>query len=115
MIPAEFRPLSLKNHVRRAVIALMDKKIGLANMIRYALVGLGFVLMKHEKELPMVLDTLRYRRESKAWQKKYDALAPKDGDVAPDFELLDVNGENLVHLSDFQGKKPVALIFGSYT
>ncbi len=62
-----------------------------------------------------MLDTLRYRKASKAWQKRYDALAPKAGDVAPDFELHDVNGENPVRLSGFQGQKPVALIFGSYT
>ena len=63
----------------------------------------------------MVLDSIRYRKEHKAWQKRFDALAPKAGDVAPDFELRDVNGENSVRLSDFQGQKPVALIFGSYT
>ncbi len=62
-----------------------------------------------------MLDTLRYRSKSKAWQKRYDALAPKAGDVAPDFELHDVNGENPVRLSGFQGQKPVALIFCSYT
>ncbi len=62
-----------------------------------------------------MLDTLRYRKKSKAWQKRYDALAPKAGDASTDFELHDVNGENPVRLSDFQGQKPVALIFGSYT
>lgn len=62
-----------------------------------------------------MLDSLRYRRESKAWQKRYDALVPKAGDIAPDFELRDVNGENSVRLSDFQSRKPVVLIFGSFT
>ncbi len=57
----------------------------------------------------------QYRKEHKAWQKKFDATAPKVGDIAPDFELRDVNGDNPVHLSDFRGQKPVALIFGSYT
>jgi peroxiredoxin len=50
-----------------------------------------------------------------AWQKKFDALAPKVGDLAPDFELRDIKGENTIRLSDFQGKKPVVLVFGSYT
>ncbi len=54
-------------------------------------------------------------KEHMARQKQLDALAPKVGDVAPDFELHDVNGKNPLRLSDFQGKKPVALIFGSYT
>ncbi len=62
-----------------------------------------------------MLVTLRHRRQRKDWQERYDALAPKAGDVATDFELSDVNGENPIRLADFQGKKPVALIFGSYT
>lgn len=62
-----------------------------------------------------MFDSVRYQREHRAWQKRFDALAPKVGDIAPDFELRDVNGENPVRLSDFQGRKPVALIFGSYT
>ncbi|OQY43072.1 MAG: hypothetical protein B6242_15475 [Anaerolineaceae bacterium 4572_78] len=56
-----------------------------------------------------------YYKEYKTWQKKYDPMAPKEGDEAPDFELHDINGENPIHLSDFRGKKPVALIFGSFT
>ena len=54
-------------------------------------------------------------REHKAWQKRHDELAPKAGDMAPDFELHDIEGQNPVRLSDFQGRKPVALIFGSFT
>ena len=59
--------------------------------------------------------TIKYRRQHKNWQEKYDALAPKVGDIAPDFELYDVNGNNPFHLSNYIGKKPIALIFGSYT
>lgn len=45
-------------------------------------------------------------KSQRAWQRRYyEPLAPKVGDVAPDFELRDVNGENAVHLSDFRGKK----------
>ena len=62
-----------------------------------------------------MIDIARYRKEHRDWQKKYDALAPKVGDAAPDFELYDVNGQNSVRLSDFQGQKPVVLIFGSHT
>jgi peroxiredoxin len=57
----------------------------------------------------------RYIKESHTWQAKYDATAPKVGDIAPDFTLYDVEGANPVRLSDFQGKKPVALVFGSFT
>jgi peroxiredoxin len=59
--------------------------------------------------------TVDKRKEYKIWQEKYDTLAPKISDPAPDFELSDVDGENLVRLSDYRGKKPVALIFGSHT
>lgn len=58
---------------------------------------------------------LQYRKEYKAWQKQFDAGAPKPEDVAPDFELRDVKGENPVRLSDFRGWRPVALVFGSFT
>ncbi len=62
-----------------------------------------------------MLNSIRYRREHRAWQERFDAGAPKTGDIAPDFELNDVTGENSIRLSDFQGRKPVALIFGSFT
>ena len=62
-----------------------------------------------------MVDMVRRRRHFQAWQKKYDAKAPKVGDGAPDLELRDAKGENPVRLSDFQGGKPVALQFGSYT
>jgi peroxiredoxin len=59
--------------------------------------------------------TKKYRDEAVAWQKKFDAKAPRVGDSAPDFTLYDIEGKNSITLSDFQGKKPVALIFGSFT
>lgn len=41
---------------------------------------------------------------------------PKAGDPAPDFELpLVANPKKTLRLSSYRGKKPVALIFGSYT
>ena len=57
----------------------------------------------------------KWRKKAKEWQERFDALAPKSGDVAPDFELRDTRGENPVRLSDLRGQKPVALIFGSFT
>lgn len=62
-----------------------------------------------------MFNTLAHRMEYHTWQKKYNPLAPNVGDGAPDFKLRDVNGENPVRLSDFRGKTPVALIFGSFT
>ena len=39
----------------------------------------------------------------------------KVGDPAPDFNLKKVHGKGKVKLSSFKGKRPVVLIFGSYT
>ena len=62
-----------------------------------------------------MIKAMRARKAIKEWRKQYMPLAPKAGDIAPDFELYDVNGRNQIRLSEFRGKKPVALIFGSYT
>jgi len=37
------------------------------------------------------------------------------GDLAPDFELKRVKAGKSVRLSAFRGKRPVALLFGSFT
>ena len=37
------------------------------------------------------------------------------GDIAPDFHLKTKDGKREIALSEFKGKKPVVLIFGSYT
>ena len=54
-------------------------------------------------------------QDGNAWQKIFDPQAPKEGDPSPDFQLSDVKGENTIRLSQFSGKRPVALIFGSFT
>jgi len=48
-------------------------------------------------------------------QKVLEPNVPKVGEMAVNFTLTDSSGEHTVTLSDFQGKKPVALIFGSFT
>ena len=44
-----------------------------------------------------------------------DEAGPGVGDVAPDFDLKRLNSDRRVRLSEFRGRKPVALAFGSYT
>lgn len=61
------------------------------------------------------MSTLKTRKEANIWQKKYDLLAPKTGDLAPDFIVYDIDGNDPVRLSDYRDRKPVALIFGSFT
>lgn len=58
---------------------------------------------------------VQYRKKYVRLQKDLDRQAPKAGDLAPDFSLSDDTGKMNVRLSDFRGKKPVALVFGSYT
>ena len=59
--------------------------------------------------------TIKNLTDAMAWQDRYDPLAPKLGDLAPDFELRDVDGENPLRLSNLIGRKPIALVFGSFT
>ena len=56
-----------------------------------------------------------FRKRLMPVQKALNTNAPKIGDMAPDFTLYDVEGQNPFTLSDFRGKKPVALVFGSFT
>ena len=44
-----------------------------------------------------------------------DEMGPDVGEVPPDFNLKLMGSDKQVRLSSFEGNKPVALIFGSYT
>jgi hypothetical protein len=59
--------------------------------------------------------TFQSYQEATEWHEQYDPLAPKKGDLAPDFLLRDTNGENPVRLSELSAQRPVALVFGSFT
>ncbi len=73
------------------------------------------------RELPdevlkrMGLTRERWHQIQEAQQAR-EAAAPDAGAPAPDFELPRLGDRSqTVRLSDFKGKRPVALIFGSYT
>lgn len=61
------------------------------------------------------ISILKIRKKLMKRQKGLDQLAPKAGDMAPDFTLQNIAGTEITTLSDSRGQKPVALIFGSYT
>lgn len=61
------------------------------------------------------ISILKIRKKLMKRQKSFDQLAPRAGDMAPDFSLQNIAGTETITLSDFRGQKPVALIFGSYT
>lgn len=75
-------------------------------------------------ELPELTDEIlaRMNMTRERWERiraehrAREANAPNVGDPAPDF-ALPVLGEpeRAVRLSELRGKRPVALIFGSYT
>lgn len=68
-----------------------------------------------ELGIEVISNTQRWRTHELEWQHANDVKAPKVGELAPDFELQDPSGATTVRLSDFRGKRPVALVFGSYT
>jgi hypothetical protein len=54
-------------------------------------------------------------RASMAWHREHGPKAPQAGEIAPDFELGDAKGATTIRLSQHRGKRPVALVFGSFT
>lgn len=87
--------------------------------ITFAAVAAGFMLWEGEDNLVLganlLLHSMEWRNEELAWQLSLDPKSPKVGDLAPDFELQDPEGNVGVRLSNFRGERPVALVFGSYT
>ena len=87
--------------------------------ITFAAVASLFMLWESEDNLvlgaDLLLHSMEWRNEEVAWQRSLDPKSPKLGDLAPDFELQDPEGNVRVRLSDFRGNRPVALVFGSYT
>jgi hypothetical protein len=51
-----------------------------------------------------------------AWAQRPDREGKlRPGDPAPDFRLKKRGAAEFVELSSFRGKKPVAIVFGSFT
>ena len=57
----------------------------------------------------------RERQRDGGRERTRGAGGPDVGQEAPDFTLRTLGGEGTVKLSDLRGKKPVVLVFGSYT
>ena len=87
--------------------------------IAFAAIASLFMIWEGEDNLvlggDLLIHSMEWRGEEVAWQNSLDPKSPKVGDLAPDFELQDPEGNVRVRLSDFRGKRPVALVFGSYT
>jgi len=59
--------------------------------------------------------TFQSKDEAVAAMRAVAPRTPKAGDVAPDFTLASPDGATTVALSSFRGRRPVVLVFGSYT
>ena len=95
-----------------------------ARVVRALAVGAAaftaaFIVWEGEDNLTLggdlVVHGLTWRDEEVDWQRTKDPKSPKIGDLAPDFALQDPEGRVQFRLSDLRGKRPVALVFGSYT
>ncbi len=62
-----------------------------------------------------VTDLVSKRRQGGTRPDRQEAGGPDLEQKAPDFTLRRLDGDGTVKLSDFIGKKPVVLVFGSYT
>lgn len=84
--------------------------------VSLAVVTASFSVYEQKDGLAFSLDQLlkaqEYRTAEIAWQIQSDKSSPKEGDMAPDFELIDINGMPR-RLSDYLGEKPVFLFFGA--
>ena len=80
---------------------------GLALLLLFRLAGIGIGQAKQDSK------TGETNTPPARGERKSTTLRP--GDPAPNFTLPDVKKTKEVTLADFQGKKPVVLIFGSYT
>lgn len=83
---------------------------------RWSLPGMLLSMLRHgssnaPKDSPLTLQDVMASPEYR------DLMTAKvaAGDLAPDFELPQVDGEGNVRLSALLSERPVALVFGSYT
>lgn len=86
-------------------------------MRRKLLIGMALFLLggltlglQAEEEGPKKRNRGKRPARSSRWPDKL-----QQGQAAPDFTLKTLDGKSTVKLSSFQGQKPVALVFGSYT
>ncbi len=76
------------------------------------------------RTLAAIEEKLNHRAEAAVQRKTADALeqdqearseGPKVNESAPDFSLSEAGSNKTLRLSEFRGKSPVVLVFGSYT
>jgi len=80
---------------------------------------LAIVFVQYERVTPLgamkliANDVMHYRPLEQTWQDELDIQAPKIGQQATEFTLLNADGKATNKLSDFIGDKPVVLFIGA--
>lgn len=59
--------------------------------------------------------TVKSPRDGMGLIRARSTNCPRVGEMAPDFTLKTADGKRSVTLSSFRGKRPVVLVFGSFT
>ncbi len=65
--------------------------------------------------MSLLTTTIKHIQMERAWRNKHEPKAPQKGALAPDFQLFDSDGTTSFRLSNYRDKKPVALVFGSFS
>jgi len=73
----------------------------------------GFVTLQAADSKQPAFQVPNSKAEAPPASERQGKLKP--GDVAPDFNLNMLHSQKTVRLSSFKNKRPVALVFGSYT
>lgn len=86
-------------------------------VITFAIVATAFITYEHSSPLQamrhIAQDVIKYRPLEQNWQNEFDIYAPKAGQQAVEFSLLQSDGKTTSQLSDFLGEKPVVLFLGA--
>ena len=94
-----------RNTMRQLIVDAQEEWKSRASEVFTARKGLGPRKEDLSPQLQAAIDAVIAR----------DDMGPAVGQEPPDFDLKLLGSEERVRLSDYRGKRPVALVFGSYT
>jgi len=85
--------------------------------VLFAILGAWYTAYDRQDPIAAIksfaLNVAQWRPKELAWQDRLDVNAPKVGDLAPSFTLLNSENANSESLVDFLGEKPVVLFLGA--
>ncbi|MDH3997976.1 MAG: hypothetical protein OET90_03965 [Desulfuromonadales bacterium] len=122
VVVASFAAFILLLYLAKAMAAqgLRVGRLARSGLTLFAVLVFGLTLWEGGDLIGMaksVATKAKYWRDKEVagWQAENNPNAPKVGEMAPDFLLTSQSGAESVQLSALRGKKPVVLIFGSFT